>query len=925
MNLLHGWDRGDILALLGLIVAIVTFIFSLVPPLRHMTQDWWRGALLRAGFPRRKYARWFITRKWGVYENPYLDDVENLDLRNTYVPLSFRTDGTPDTLTIASDVLNDAKAGNLIIDGGPGSGKSTLLKAYGVALLQEGPLLKGPLPSRGPRLVPFLVQLRKLARSLDGGRGIKDYLLDEILVADAGMSADQARRFLEYSIRHHLAVVMFDGLDEVTADRYQPVLEAVFKFKDDNSPDCPTSQARLLLTCRRQNFLRVRDHWIPAFDARECSLAPLRNSEIFSYLDKLRPKFRPPASPEGFMQAVRASGTLELHRTPLILAMSVGLYARKQYYEIPSSIAELYRTMIREMLDRHGFRRDPGGTTLRFKVSDKYRFLREFSLDAAEQSGQFGDFAKSKLIRFAEQLAVQLDDVNDPVGMVNEIIDRSGLLSDVGEQGAYVFAHRSIQEFLAAEQLQKRADGGRSALLGKVTDPEWRQVAQFYSAGQEQSDIDDYLRELSKRDPGLAAYCLAGAKPSTKVAEAILDALEPINDMNLPALAAATISPRVPVQEMAIARLRTALTAPGNTLSIVNADVDGLLPLLNSLAGTNAAEIAALVPRIIADLPDDPRLVEPLWRCLTAPGIERLAERNEIVGRLVKLAVDPNCLEVLADQDRYDREFLTSMVRIRAYPFDHGLPRTHNLVTLLAWVEHLRMVPPTHNRFLEARAAGRLDRIEADRRRTISISPFLPARIVSGLAAAAMFVIAMITIGTGPGHLLHPYGWWTPLLIIGAAAAPIAITIGIDQFTAFRTTGHEPDSGNYFISLGTSHDNGIISALVLVTILLIAPLSFAIAPLSLATTSLASYLAVALGVHGIYWFAAFDAVMRGRRYHLYQPNKYTDVYDDPRSRHWLGLRPPRPLLQLVNKRLSGLRPAQVALDGRVAARSHGDP
>ena len=49
---------------------------------------------------------------------------------------------------------------------------------------------------------------------------------------------------------------------------------------------------------------------------------------------------------------MRTSGTLDLHRTPLILAMSVGLYARKAFYEIPSSIAELYRAMIDEMLDR---------------------------------------------------------------------------------------------------------------------------------------------------------------------------------------------------------------------------------------------------------------------------------------------------------------------------------------------------------------------------------------------------------------------------------------------------------------------------------------------------------------------------------------------------------------------------------------------
>ena len=416
-GLLDGWSRGDILALAGVGVAVIGVIVTIVLPSRYFVQRLWRVAMLRAGLPRRRYAKWF-TGKWGVYENPYLDDIENLDLRNTYVPLSFHVEGAPDTLTIAADVLAQ-HAGNLIIDGGPGSGKSTLLKAYGVGVLQNHALL-----SRRLRLVPFVVQLRKLARFLAEDKNITDYLIDEILVSGAGMSPERAMHFLRYSLSRRLVVVMFDGLDEVTADRYEAVVDAVFDFKDDNNPDCPTRLARLFLTCRRQNFLSLREDWVPAFARRECSLAPLRNSEIFSYLDKVGPKFKGPNGPENFMQAIRASGTLDLHRIPLILAMSVGLYARRDYFEVPSSIAELYRAMIREMLDRHSFRRDHGGAALVFQVGDKYRFLREFSLYAAEKSGGFDDFDKPDLIAFATSLAPQLDAVSDPDGMVNEIILR---------------------------------------------------------------------------------------------------------------------------------------------------------------------------------------------------------------------------------------------------------------------------------------------------------------------------------------------------------------------------------------------------------------------------------------------------------------------------------------------------------------------
>src|ERR1700685_1260571 len=155
--------------------------------------------------------------------------------------------------------------------------------------------------------------------------------------------------------------------------------------------------------------------------------------------------------------------------------------------------------MIQEMLDRHSFRRDRGGRegALRFQVADKERLLREFSLHAAERFEGFDDFGLADLVSFCEWLAPQLNAVRgDPTGLVDEIIQRSGLLTDVAESGALVFAHRSIQEYLVAEQL-RAGDDGDTFLLGKAGDQEWRQVVQFYTAGQEQRRIDGFLRSLS--------------------------------------------------------------------------------------------------------------------------------------------------------------------------------------------------------------------------------------------------------------------------------------------------------------------------------------------------------------------------------------------------------------------------------------------
>jgi hypothetical protein len=173
----------------------------------------------------------------------------------------------------------------------------------------------------------------------------------------------------------------------------------VYRFVNDHSPDCPSYLARVIVTCRRQNFASIRDEWVPVIAVRTCSLAPLRDSDIFSYVNKLRSRFKGVGRPEGFFQAVRASGTIDLHRIPLILAMSAGLYCRKDFFEIPSSIAKLYQAMIEEMLDRHRFKRDPGGSAVNFQLIDKVRFLRDFALATAQRGG-FDQFSRADLVSY---------------------------------------------------------------------------------------------------------------------------------------------------------------------------------------------------------------------------------------------------------------------------------------------------------------------------------------------------------------------------------------------------------------------------------------------------------------------------------------------------------------------------------------------
>jgi energy-coupling factor transporter ATP-binding protein EcfA2 len=631
----------------GAIVASVTCVIAIVPMTRNAVLWFWWAMILRGGLPRRRYARWFI-REWGVFDNPYLGSTENLDLRDTYVPLNFRSgDAAEETLILATAMLASSDTGNLVIHGAPGSGKSTLLKAYGVGVLEAEST------GRSLRVVPFLVRLRRLARFLTEERDLADYLVMEVLVKDAGFRADQAYAFLADSLSRRQVVVMLDGLDEVMTDDYEAVRDAVFDFTCDRTFYRPTFRAKVLLTCRTQDFLLLRDDWIPsAFGKHEYLLAPLRNSEIFNYLDKNRRLFKSADGPENFMKAVRAAGTLDLLRTPLILAMSVGLYSSRGYFPAPASIANFYRTLILEMLDRHSFKHDRNVAALMFPVADKYRFLREFALTSAVGPNGFGGFGLRDLLTAEHKLTAELKTAPDVETFVREIAIQSGLLFQVSDAGEYVYAHRVIHEYLAAEELSRRRDGD-DVLLNRVADPEWRNVFILYVALVDDAHREraaQFIEALARRSVTLAGECLRFASVGPDVAKPIVAQLaravharDNLTD-SLTALHSAS-SPPSTVQALATQHLLQALgsflAASEVGIRVTSAaNVSSLARLLHEQLTARTAELLAAASAVLRLAPSDVDLVEMLWRWLSVPSVERLPITRTVVARLLRLADD---------------------------------------------------------------------------------------------------------------------------------------------------------------------------------------------------------------------------------------------------------------------------------------------
>jgi hypothetical protein len=833
-------DLNNLDALLGILAALVGGGSWLVLKLRKFLR----------GRPERRYTRWFLDQ-YSTYWNPYLDKTERLRLDRTYIPLSFE-DGPiqPGSLVSAMTTVANHRVGTMVVLGGAGSGKTTMLKAYGVSALTGG-ARSGQVAAD----IPFFVPIRLLATSLRRG-DLLEYLMTEVLGAGARLTCDEARTFLSQVLRQRRCVVLLDGLDEVARENYQAVRDEVHHFANDHRPELTTADARLVITCRHHNFLRIRDDW-PTGEGRAVAdpvyaIAPLSDVEIVNYLGRLQDRFARPDGPKEFMAALRASDDiLRLHRTPLVLSMSVGLYVESTSFEIPHSIAKLYDTMIREMLDRHG--KESGGEANQFLGDDKLRLLREFSLRMVqnENGTGFGPFSRTSLIAFARRLQPMLRDVPKPQveAFIQEIIDRSGLLS-VAPEDRYEFAHPSIQEHLVADELLRCGEDGRRHLRDSARHRDWRQVVVFYLAAAHQRVVSPLLRELADEDVILAGECLAGADCTHDDARPILEKLAAMlrggnRDQILPALAAllsATLSPRPTVKEAAkdviYNSLLTEITNEAGAVSALGGDIEGVLGIITMLVDRagQAPMSRRLLSRLSAIAPDDPRLVEPLWRLVTSPAARQAPapdpdadpELADFVARLLTLAMDPACFAKLQQAPMNEPPFVTSELRRRVYPFRNEVDLSSNLVTLLCWAEQLKVVLPKEqrNRFLEARYEDESAwaRLEADRRRTGVPVPVLRiSRDTAGLGTAER--------GTG-------------VLLTGVALLALVLTAA--------------DSLSHYPALSVP--------------LRIAVLGLAGAELALALPMLG------LRMHG----------GRVRRVHPWrQPNPYLDAYDDLRSRHWL--------------------------------------
>src|ERR1043165_447436 len=733
------------------------------------------------GFTRARYKASFL-KAHGELHNIYVDRVERLNIVATYVPLHIISPTAGLVNKPAIDVLLDASEVRIVILREPGAGKATLLKSFGISLVSHD------LPRQHQReksqeakalqrlsLTPIYVELRDFAARMDKYPTLADYIIGYVLDRQHLSGAD-CRGFLRQLLARGECVVLLDALDEVGADDYEAIRRAVHVFLSDTSDELPTSGARVVMTSRYQNFLSVYNDWVPSAFPRYHALAPFSDEDIQHFLQKRADGLPPGKTPAALWEEIRYSNPLHLHRTPLILTVSLGLYKIIPRYTIPESVARFYEEITKELLQRHDFRTRPYLPKRNaFPSEFKMQFLREFALKAATRAGRFDECSFEEMSHaFAStgQRNARLSGA-DGYGFLNEIIDNAGLLRRVSDSGIYVFAHRSFHEYFAALQLSKNAEQGARELIGHAEDPLWRQLTVFF-ASMDHDQHDLLLCGLAEKNPELAGYCLAAANNvSAEAALAVIARLDAVVSRDnavgvLGALSAICRNSGGRVRERAlgvIGRVLTQVLVLGGTTALLGLKRDDLIRLAHDLAATGARNIIDSCVTLSTLVEDDPRIIISLWHCLGYFTEEPDApEARWLVIRLLEMAQTPEGFEALQVLPTLAPPFITSQMRPSVYPLLRGLSKESNLVTLLAWADHTHALPEKQNGFLQAlaqrqEAQTEWRRLEREMEKTPIAIPSYPLGLLLfwGGTVACIIYLGRRLLTLGPGEFVGRY------------------------------------------------------------------------------------------------------------------------------------------------------------------------
>lgn len=496
LNPSNGWI-AFILLLLGTIFqdTLKKWIGGFFDALVNKIYNRFAGSRFLRGAALKRYRK-ELKQKYEALLLPFRPN-RPLNISKVYVPL--KVTGNSDS-ALRDAKLCMAEHCRLMVKGNPGTGKSMLLRHITFCYAE------GYWDGVFKKFIPVLLQLSRLS---DNSEQTLEQHLVEVLKLDG---FPHAEHFVTQSLKQDRLMLLLDGFDEVNSSDRKRVVKQIRDLLDQYQ-GCP-----VIITCRSAIY---RDEFLSVVN-QTLEVVEFNDQQIRDFLRAWEQEMPKGKSIEQLMHTLHdRPQIMTLARNPLMLTIIAYLYTDTPFI-LPHSRAEFYRKSTEILLDQWHQEHN------QFQAREKKQILQHLALffqDSANQQGQDRrsvDYhtVLSQVEQILPNLMFQPEDAKP---LVNEIVERSGLLLAIDGGERYQFAHLTLQEFLAANKLIANPND----LIERFkADPDaWRESIKLWCGLAEDSTA--LICEVRKVDPLTAFECLADAqKVDPLVAEDVINSFK---------------------------------------------------------------------------------------------------------------------------------------------------------------------------------------------------------------------------------------------------------------------------------------------------------------------------------------------------------------------------------------------------------------
>lgn len=354
----------------------------------------------------------------------------------------------------------------LMLLGKPGAGKTTFLQSIAISCNQG---------FFQPDCVPIFISLKNFAEDTQGLSQIN--LLSYIYNYFCNFGITEQELITVFS--HGKALLLLDGLDEVTGEYGDEVIKSIRSFLDNYY------RIRIIITCRiaAQNY--------KFYGFTEVEIADFTKAQIASFANKWflavakNSNMEAKALANQFMQKLELAENLqflELAATPILLNLTCLLFQFAK--DFPPARSELYRKGLELLLvhwdEARGIKRDQVYRDL--SLLHKIKLLSRIAAITFTQGDYLLPETKMRqlitnYLRDLPHATTDADALELESGVVLKAIEaQHGLLIERA-RGIYSFSHLTFQEYFTAREIVAHANlQTLQELVKHLNEKRWREV-----------------------------------------------------------------------------------------------------------------------------------------------------------------------------------------------------------------------------------------------------------------------------------------------------------------------------------------------------------------------------------------------------------------------------------------------------------------